>query len=264
MKQAIVQVDSFTAVPYRGNPAGVCVLPKAGDEQWMQDVARELNLSETAFLYLEDEAYRLRWFTPAAEVELCGHATLAAAHVLWEDMWLRHDETARFQTLSGPLTAERAGDWISMDFPATPATTAAPPDGLLTALGLGQVAAVARSRFDYLVEVAEPSQVRELAPDFRALARVQVRGVMVTSPSDVPGADFISRFFAPTVGVPEDPVTGSAHCCLGPWWAGKLGRPQLVGYQASARGGTVRVEVRGERVLLSGQAVTVLRGELLA
>ena len=201
MKQAIVQVDSFTAVPYRGNPAGVCVLAGPRDEPWMRDVARELNLSETAFLHPEGEDYRLRWFTPAAEVELCGHATLAAAHVLWEDAWLHHDEAARFHTASGLLTAVRGEQgWIQLDFPATPAVPAAAPEGLLAALGLKQAEAIGRSRFDYLVEVADPQQVRELAPDPAALGRVAARGIMVTSPSDVPDADFISRFFAPAVG----------------------------------------------------------------
>ena len=264
MKQTITQVDSFTAVPYRGNPAGVCVLDGAAEEAWMRDVAREMNLSETAFLHREADGFRLRWFTPAAEVELCGHATLAAAHVLWEDGWIRPADVARFHTLSGLLTAARGGDWIELDFPATPATPAPPAEGLLAALGLTGAVAVARSRFDYLVEVADPAQVRALAPDFGALGRVPARGIMVTAGSDVADADFISRFFAPAVGVPEDPVTGSAHCCLSPWWTARLGRERLVGYQASARGGVVRVELRGERVILGGQAVTVLRGELIA
>lgn len=264
MRQAITQVDAFTAEPYRGNPAAVCVLDGPGEERWLRDVAREMNLSETAFLYQEDDGYRLRWFTPAAEVELCGHATLASAHVLWEDGWIQRDELARFHTLSGALTATRREDWIELDFPATPAVPAAVPAGLLPALGLSRAAAVARSRFDYLVEVADPAVVRALAPDFTALNRVKARGVMVTAVSDVPDADFISRFFAPAVGVSEDPVTGSAHCCLSPWWTAKLGRDRLVGYQASARGGVVRVELRGDRVLIGGQAVTVMRGELVA
>lgn len=264
MRQPITQVDAFTAEPYRGNPAAVCVLDEPGEERWMRDVARELNLSETAFLHREEDGFRLRWFTPAAEVALCGHATLASAHVLWEDGWLHHDETAHFQTLSGLLTARRNGEWIELDFPATPAEPAPVPAGLLEALGLAEAVAVARSRFDYLVEVADPAVVRALAPDITALGRVAARGIMVTAAGDVPDADFISRFFAPAVGVPEDPVTGSAHCCLAPWWAARLGRERLVGYQASARGGVVRVELRGERVLLGGQAVTVLRGELVA
>jgi predicted PhzF superfamily epimerase YddE/YHI9 len=264
MRQGITQVDSFTDVPYRGNPAAVCVLEVARDERWMQDVAREMNLSETAFLQPEAGGFRLRWFTPAAEVELCGHATLAAAHVLWEEGKLGPGDEARFLTLSGPLGARRDGDWIELDFPATPASPAPPPPGLFGALGLDSAAAVARSRFDYLVEVPEPALVRSLSPDFLALGRVAARGIIVTSVSDVPGADFISRFFAPAVGVPEDPVTGSAHCSLAPWWSAKLGRKRLTGYQASARGGLVRVEVRGDRVALGGRAVTVLRGELVA
>jgi PhzF family phenazine biosynthesis protein len=264
MKQKIVQVDSFTDTPYRGNPAAVCVLESAAEERWMQDVAREMNLSETAFLHRAGGGYRLRWFTPAAEVALCGHATLAAAHVLWEEGHARAGERLEFQTLSGVLAAERRDGWIELDFPATPAEPASPPPALLEALGVTAPVAVAKSRFDYLVEVPSAAEVRALAPDFGALGRVEVRGVMVTAGSDVAEADFVSRFFAPAVGVPEDPVTGSAHCCLAPWWAAKLGRQQLVGYQASARGGVVRVEHRGERVILGGRAVTVLRGELVA
>lgn len=263
MKQTITQVDAFTDRPFRGNPAAVCVLEAACDEAWMQDVAREMNLSETAFLHPEADGWRLRWFTPAVEVELCGHATLASAHVLWESGRLKRGRPARFYTLSGPLGAKWADGWIELDFPATPAQPSPPPPGLLAALGLGGAVAVAKSRFDYLVEVGEPEQVRGLAPDFTALTAVAARGVVVTSWSDVPDADFISRFFAPAVGVPEDPVTGSSHCCLSPWWSSRLARERLTGYQASARGGKVRVELRGDRVALAGQAVTVLRGELV-
>lgn len=264
MGQRIVQVDSFTDRPFAGNPAAVCVLAGAADERWMKDVAREMNLSETAFLHREGEDWRLRWFTPAAEVDLCGHATLAAAHVLWEDAHLEPDARASFQTRSGLLTAVRRGEWIELDFPATVPAPAAAPAGLLQALGLERAVAVGRSRFDFLVELEDAAQVRALRPDFGALARVDARGVIVTAAGDVPGADFVSRFFGPAVGVDEDPVTGSAHCCLAPYWSAKLGRAELVGYQASARGGSVRVALRGERVLLGGQAVTVLRGELLA
>jgi predicted PhzF superfamily epimerase YddE/YHI9 len=258
-------VDAFTDEPFRGNPAAVCVLEAARDEAWMQDVAREMNLSETAFLRPELDGWRLRWFTPATEVELCGHATLAAAHVLWETRTLRPREPAHFHTRSGRLGAKRLADgWIELDFPTTPAEPAPTPPGLLAALGVGSAVAVARSRFDYLVELGEPAEVRALAPDFGALGRVEARGVIVTSWSDVANADFISRFFAPSVGVAEDPVTGSAHCSLAPWWSSRLGREQLTGYQASVRGGMVRTEIRGDRVALSGQAVTVLRGELVA
>ncbi len=258
----IVQVDAFADRPFAGNPAAVCVLPEAREAGWMQLVAREMNLSETAFLVRRGgDGFDLRWFTPAAEVELCGHATLASAHVLWEDGHLAEGEPARFHTASGLLTAERRGDWIEMDFPAEPAAEAAPPPDLLRALG-ARATHVGRNRFDYLVEVASEAEVRGLRPDMTLLRTVPVRGVIVTSRASTPGHDFVSRFFAPQVGVDEDPVTGSAHCCLGPYWQARIGKADLVGYQASARGGVVRVRVAGERVGLSGQAVTVLRGEL--
>ena len=264
MGLTIVQVDAFTERPFAGNPAAVCVLPAAAEAGWMQAVAREMNLSETAFLVRRDDgAYDLRWFTPTVEVDLCGHATLASAHVLWEDGHLPTRRPARFSTRSGWLTAERQGDWIEMDFPAKPQTPAAAPAGLAEALGAAP-RYVGRNQFDYLVEVETEAALRGLTPDFGALRRIPVRGISVTSRADVAGYDFVSRFFAPASGIDEDPVTGSAHCCLGPFWAERLGRCELVGYQASARGGVVRVRVADGRVYLGGQAVTVLRGELAA
>jgi predicted PhzF superfamily epimerase YddE/YHI9 len=261
MGQRIVQVDAFTARPFAGNPAAVCVLPGPADERWMQDVAREMNLSETAFLHREAEGFRLRWFTPTVEVDLCGHATLAAAHVLWEDRLLGPDEPARFRTRSGLLTARRRAVGIELDFPAEPIGAAPPPDGLAGALGVPVVFAGC-NRFDALVEVESEEVVRAVAPDFGRLAAIPVRGVIVTGRSATPGYDFVSRFFAPRVGIDEDPVCGSAHCCLGPFWGARLGKDELVGYQASARGGEVRVRLEGPRVALGGRAVTVLRGEL--
>jgi PhzF family phenazine biosynthesis protein len=258
----IVQVDAFASRPFTGNPAAVCVLPAPRDERWMQDVAREMNLAETAFLHPEDDGYRLRWFTPAAEVALCGHATLASAHVLWEDGHLPPGEPARFHTRSGVLTAERRDDWIELDFPATPAEPTAPPPVLVAALGAAP-RWVGRTRFDYLVELASEEAVRTLAPDLAELAALDARGVIVTSRGASAAYDFVSRFFAPGIGVPEDPVTGSAHCALAPFWAARLGKTAMTGFQASARGGVVRVRWAGERVVLGGQAVTVLRGELL-
>ena len=260
--QTIYQVDAFTNKPFAGNPAGVCALPEERDARWMQDVAREMNLSETAFLLKMDGGYNLRWFTPAVEVELCGHATLASAHILWETDLLKPGEQARFHTLSGLLTADRRGDWIEMDFPAKPEVPTEAPAGLIEALGVA-VKYVGRSHFDYLVEVESEEIVRTMQPDFTLLGKIPVRGVIVTSRASSGGYDFVSRFFAPTVGVNEDPVTGSAHCCLSPFWSKRLGRDELVGYQASARGGVVRVRLDGDRVLLGGQAITVLRGTLL-
>jgi PhzF family phenazine biosynthesis protein len=263
MKVPIYQVEAFTSRPFAGNPAAVCILPGPADEGWMQNVATEMNLSETAFLYQQEDGYNLRWFTPAAEVELCGHATLASAHLLWEAGHLKPDEQARFHTLSGLLTAKRAGDWIELDFPATPAEATTPPDELVNALGV-EPRYVGKNRFDYLVEVDSEEIVRGLEPDFAALVAVTNRGVMVTSLAASQEYDFVSRFFAPGAGINEDPVTGSAHCCLGPFWSDRLGKSELVAYQASSRGGVVCVRVGEERVYLKGQAVTVLRGEFVS
>jgi PhzF family phenazine biosynthesis protein len=263
MGQTIVQVDAFTDRPFAGNPAAVCILPAARDEAWMQAVAREMNLSETAFLHPDDDGWELRWFTPSTEVDLCGHATLASAHVLWEDGGLPAGDEARFHTRSGLLTARREGAWISMNFPAKPEEETAPSPELARALGAEPVY-VGRSHFDFLVELESEEQVRALRPDLGLLRQVAARGIIVTSRSETPGIDFVSRFFAPRVGVDEDPVTGSAHCCLAPFWAARLGRSELVGFQASERGGTVRVRTAGDRVHLGGQAVTVLRAELVA
>ncbi len=258
---AITQVDSFTNHPFAGNPAAVCILPEAPADQWMRDVAREMNLSETSFLFPQNGGYNLRWFTPAVEVDLCGHATLAAAHVLWEGGHLPAGAPARFHTRSGLLQAERQGEWIEMDFPAKVERAADPPADLPTALGL-QPTYIGRNQFDYLVEVESAAVLRAVQPDHSTLRKLPVRGVIVTARSDTPEYDFISRFFAPGSGIDEDPVTGSAHCCLAPYWAQRLGKTEMVGYQASARGGVVRVRCSGDRVFLGGQAVTVLRGEL--
>lgn len=262
MVQPIVQVDAFTDRPFAGNPAAVCILPAARDAAWMQQVAMEMNLSETAFLHRHADGFGLRWFTPTVEVDLCGHATLASAHVLWEEGRLAPDETARFQTRSGLLTATRRGDWIELDFPAKPEQPAEAPPDLVRALGVTPLY-VGQNQFDYLVEVATEAEVRRLRPDFGLLRSLPVRGITVTSRADTAEFDFVSRFFAPGSGIDEDPVTGSAHCCLGPFWRERLGKQEFTAYQASPRGGVVRVRVAGERVFLSGQAVTVLRGELV-
>ena len=262
MATTIYQVDAFTAEPFTGNPAGVCLMPVHGDEAWMQQVAREMNLSETAFLNPYIGGYHLRWFTPTVEVDLCGHATLASAHILWETGTLPPDQKANFHTASGPLAARKDGGWISMDFPALPPQDVTPPKGLVEALGV-EPAYVGKNRFDFLVATDQEAAVCELHPDFARLRSVDTRGVIVTAPSEQSKYDFISRAFFPALGIDEDPVTGSAHCCLGPYWSKRLGKKELVGYQASARGGVVKVEVMGDRVLLGGQAVTVMKIELL-
>ena len=234
----------------------------------MQQVAAEMNLPETAFVHAIEPGplFRLRWFTPRMEVDLCGHATLAAAHVLWEEKVLRPQAPAQFETRSGRLGARRQGDWIELDFPAepldSPITGRLELERIAAALNAPSISA-GRNRFDLLVELADEQTVRSLQPDYRLIAAFPVRGVIATSRASSPEFDFVSRFFAPRVGVDEDPVCGSAHCCLGPFWASKLGRTELTGHQVSPRGGVVKVRVDGPRAALIGQAVTVLRGELL-
>jgi PhzF family phenazine biosynthesis protein len=259
----LLQIDAFTSEAFRGNPAAVCLLDRERDATWMQNVAAEMNLSETAFLLPAADGFSLRWFTPATEVALCGHATLASAHALWEENILAAGETARFHTKSGLLTAIRNGDLIELDFPATREEPSEPPAGLLESLGIRDAVYVGRNKFDYLVEVASEDVVRSLDPDHAQLRKIPVRGVIVTSRATMPEADFVSRFFAPGSGVDEDPVTGSAHCCLTTYWSAKLGKEQMTAYQASQRGGFVYVQLAGDRVKLRGHAVTVLRGELV-
>ncbi len=256
----IVQVDAFTSKPFAGNPAAVCVLPAPREESWMRDVAREMNLSETAFLVPNGDGFDLRWFTPAVKVALCGHATLASAHVLWQDGHLAHGAVARFHTRSGLLTAVENDGWIEMDFPATKNAPADPPEQLAAALGLEPVY-VGKNQFDYLVEADSEATLRALKPDHSTLRKLPVRGIIVTARGS--DYDFVSRFFAPGSGIDEDPVTGSAHCALGPYWAKKLGKTTFRAFQASARGGEVGVRLEGDRAILLGQAVTVLCGDLL-
>jgi PhzF family phenazine biosynthesis protein len=260
--QRFTQVDAFTDRPFAGNPAAVCLLPSPRDAGWMQQVAQEMNLAETAFLVRRPDGFDLRWFTPTIEVDLCGHATLASAHVLWEEGHLKTSESARFHTRSGVLTASRAGNLIWLDFPATPSQPEVGPADLLQGLGASPLY-VGRTAFDYLIELESERAVRSLSPDLSALARLGTRGVIVTARSENGKYDFVSRYFAPAAGIAEDPVTGSAHCGLGPFWGNRLGKQELVGYQASQRGGVVRVRLQRDRAHLGGQAVTVLRGELL-
>ncbi len=263
MSLKITQVDAFSDKPFGGNPAAVCILDEAADPQWMQNVAMEMNLAETAFLVRQDDGYNLRWFTPAIEVDLCGHATLASAHVLWEAGYLPPEVQARFYTRSGLLTADRKGDWIELDFPARTMVETKAPAALVQALGEVTIKYVGNRTGDtsnYLVELGSEAEVRSLKPD---LGLIRNLGVIVTAKADTAGLDFVSRYFAPYAGIDEDPVTGSAHCSLTPYWQKQLGKNEFTAYQASARGGLLKLQLKGERVLIGGQAVTVLRGELV-
>jgi len=255
-------VDAFTGSPFRGNTAAVCILDKPADPAWMQQVAAEMKHSETAFLHPGQGSWNLRWFTPEQEVDLCGHATLAAASTLWVTGREKPGSTIAFETLSGTLTARKEGDWITLDFPAEPVTGPVTVPGLDQALGLFPLF-VGRNRFDILAELPTAADVCTLEPDMAALAALPARGIIITAASDLPHFDFVSRFFAPAVGVPEDPVTGSAHCCLGPYWGAKLSLTELDGFQCSARGGSVRVTLQGDRVLIGGHAVHIMSGRLL-
>lgn len=268
-------VDAFTNSTladsaFTGNPAAVCFLEGMRSDRWLQKLAAEMNLSETAFVSPVDSSvhphpgneFQLRWFTPAYEVDLCGHATLASAHALWSEGKVEKSTEIRFHTKTGVLTCTHNQHAIQLNFPATPAQPTEAPAGLLEALGVEAVF-TGRSKFDILVAIDSPEQLRALTPNFSALAQVSVRGVIVTSMSDTEPFDFLSRFFAPSAGINEDPVTGSAHCCLAPYWAEKLGKTEMVAYQASPRGGVVRVNLQEDRVVLGGQATSVLRGNLL-
>jgi PhzF family phenazine biosynthesis protein len=268
MSARLFVVDAFTDRPFAGNPAGVCLPAADCDDRWLQNVAREMNLSETAFLWGGPRDWKLRWFTPTVEVDLCGHATLASAHAIWESGLAEPGTPLTFATKSGPLSAGGRPGAIEMDFPAVPAVPEAPPPELLAALGIAasQCRGAGRNRIDWLLEIDSEAALAALAPDFRRLAAATLpdRGVIVTVRSESPSRDFVSRFFAPAAGIDEDPVTGSAHCCLGPYWAERLGKKILTGFQASARGGTVGLRVGANgRVTLSGAAVTVSRGELV-
>ena len=259
MKLTIYQVDAFAERPFSGNPAGVCVMEQRLEDKFMQQIAMEMNLSETAFLVREGEGYQLRWFTPTVEVELCGHATLASAHILWEKTFLKNDQIAVFNTASGILYASRKGNIIELDFPARPEQQADPPPGLLEALKIKSLY-TGKSKFDYLILAESEDIIRSLQPDFKLLANVPARGVMVTSRSSSDHYDFVSRFFAPAAGINEDPVTGSAHCTLGPFWSKRLNKTEFTAYQASRRGGIVHVRYAHNRVYLGGHAVTVIEG----
>lgn len=255
-------VDAFTNHPFAGNPAAVVPLPAWRDDRWHQSVAMEMNLSETAFFVPDEAGFRLRWFTPKVEVDLCGHATLATAKVISHLGIVDGGRDIVFASRSGELVARAAGERIELDFPIKPEQPAEPPPGLIEALGVAP-RYVGKNAFDYLIEVESEAVLRSMAPDFKRLVAIGCRGIIVTARSDDPSFDFVSRFFAPAAGIDEDPVTGSAHCCLADYWGRRLGKTRMVGYQASSRGGVVHVETRGDRVLLGGQAVIVAEGELL-
>lgn len=255
------QIDAFTDRPFAGNPAAVCFVNEERDAEWMQALAAEMNLSETAFVRPLDDGFSLRWFTPTIEVPLCGHATLASAHFLYASGDVPPTDAIQFHTASGVLTARRSGERIELDFPAAPTREVLPPSGLLTALGLAYCEFIGKTSLDTYLVLTDANRLRALAPDFAALAPL-AHGVIVTAASDDDRFDFLSRFFAPAAGIDEDPVTGSAHCALAPYWCNRLGREELTGYQASQRGGTVYTRLASDRVILAGHAVTVFRGEL--
>ncbi len=266
MGQTITQVDAFTNTPFQGNPAAVCVLPAPRSEDWMQKVAQEMNLSETAFLVRQDDGYNLRWFTPTVEVPLCGHATLASAHVLWSEGYLSSETAARFYTKSGLLIAHKKEEWIELDFPVNRSEVTILSLELHQALGIPieSIMSVMKNSLAYLVEVESEEWVRKIQPNFELLKALPISKTIVTSLTNKDSEyDFISRFFAPGAGINEDPVTGAAHCCLAPFWRDRLNKDQFLAYQASSRGGVLKITYDGgSRVCISGQAVTILKGEL--
>ncbi len=262
MSFQVAQIDAFTELPFAGNPAAVCLLDSPRDEQWMQSVAGEMNLSETAFLMPRGGVYGIRWFTPTTEVDLCGHATLAAAHFLWTEANVPRETPLQFDSPSGPLSAKNKDGRIWLDLPATPTQATSPPPALADTLGALPLETEV-SPFDLLVLLSSEEEVRCLKPALNALALLPYRGCIVTATSDMSGVDFVSRFFAPAAGIDEDPVCGSAHCALGPYWQRKLRKSEFEARQLSPRGGAVRVIVERERVSLGGHAITVLRGTIL-
>ena len=255
-------IDAFTKTPFKGNPAAVCILEQRMDDDWMQAVAAEMGVSETAFVVQGDNDFHLRWFTPQVEVDLCGHATLATSHALWSSGLCNESEEIRFQTKSGTLTAKQDEGVIFLDFPAKVATESEMPEGLAAAMGIMPVFC-GKNQFDILMQVGSQADVENVKVDFERLGQIPVRGVILTAASDNDQYDFVSRFFAPAVGINEDPVTGSAHVCLAPFWSDKLGKSEMVGYQASPRGGVVTTRLQDDRVHLGGTAVVIVKGELI-
>lgn len=270
MSLSVIQVDAFTDKPFAGNPAAVCVTEGPLAESLMQAIALEMNLSETAFLHSlkAENSYSLRWFTPAVEVDLCGHATLASAHVLWSEGYLSKSAIAKFQTKSGWLQASKQGDWIEMNFPVQPVHLSHVMPQLIKSLCCGgNIRSVSKNDVNYLVEVQSESALAGLQPDFTEMKKLPVQGVIATAPADSDDCDFVSRYFGPAVGINEDPVTGSAHASLAPYWHEKLGKSSMRAKQISERGGVVLVRLDeakdAQSVTISGQAVTTMKGELL-
>ena len=263
MSISLFQIDAFTSTPFAGNPAGVCLLASPADERWMAAVARETNLPATAFVHPSGNGFGIRWFTATTELKLCGHGTLASAHVLYETGRVQPHDPIRFESRDGALTATVCDGWVELDFPAIPQVRIDPPPGLLEALGVPALY-VGKGRLDCIVEVESEAAVRAVKPDLARLRQVDTRGAIVTSRSETSERDFVSRFFAPSTGINEDFVTGSAHCCLTPFWAERLGKTSLIAHQLSERGGVLRTRVAGDRVRLAGQAVTVIQGQLRA
>lgn len=261
MSIKLFQVDAFTDEPFAGNPAAICILPSPKDASWMQQVAQEMNLSETAFVCKQDDSFSLRWFTPTTEVDLCGHATLACAHILWKTGLLKANEPAQFHTLCGTLMAEQRGGLIELSFPLLSEEPASAPPELITILGVTPKY-VGKFGAKYLVEVDTEEAVRKLNPNFHLLRQLSERGVVVTSAASSPKYDFVSRYFAPWIGIDEDSVTGSVHFCLGPFWGKRFGKDRLRAFQASARGGVIHIRLEGGQVYLGGRAITVFEGEL--
>ena len=261
MGLTIFQVDAFTSTPFAGNPAAVCMLDTLPEDGWMQKLAREMNLSETAFLVRQEDGFNLRWFTPKVEVNLCGHATLASAHILWTEGHLAPDQEARFHTRSGLLTAKQEDGWIIMNFPVDNARDIKIRPELIKALN-APICEVYEGTVGYIVEVNSEEVVRAVQPNVEILKTLPAKGLVVTSPANGTEYDFVSRFFAPALGIIEDPVTGAAHCALGPFWRDRLNKSEFLAYQASARGGVLKVRCEGDRVVLGGQAITVMKAEL--
>jgi PhzF family phenazine biosynthesis protein len=261
MAITLYQVDAFTSEPFKGNPAAVCLLERPAKVRWMKGVAREMNLSETAFIFPVRDGWRLRWFTPKKEVDLCGHATLAAAKVLFERNPNLRIKPLLFKTLSGDLLARWVDGAIELDFPAMPYQRFSYGSHIEQALGFNPRDAAFSGNF-FLFEAPDEATIRKNTPDIAAIEKLPMPEVIITARSQNPEFDFISRFFAPQLGIPEDPVTGSAHCLLAPFWAEKLGKTEFNAYQASARGGTLHIRLEGERVKIRGSAVIIFKGEL--